>query len=92
MIKLLDLQAITAQHIDEYTQAVQRVIQSGWFLQGEEIKQFEQTYAQYIGTRHCVSVANGLDALYLILRAYEDNIPQFCCKLRNEKRMRFLGW
>lgn len=72
MIKLLDLQAITAQHIDEYTQAVQRVIQSGWFLQGEEIKQFEQTYAQYIGTRHCVSVANGLDALYLILRAYKE--------------------
>lgn len=72
MVKLLDLQAITAQHIDEYTQAVQRVIQSGWFLQGEEIKQFEQTYARYIGTKHCISVANGLDALYLILRAYKE--------------------
>lgn len=72
MIKLLDLQAITAQHADEYTQAVQRVIQSGWFLQGEEIKQFEQAYARYIGTHHCVSVANGLDALYLILRAYRE--------------------
>lgn len=72
MIKLLDLQTITAQHIDEYTNAVQRVIQSGWFLQGEEIKQFEQDYAHYIGTKHCVSVANGLDALYLILRAYKE--------------------
>ena len=72
MVKLLDLQAITAQHIDEYTQAVQRVIQSGWFLQGEEIKQFEQTYARYIGTKHCISVANGLDALYLILRGYKE--------------------
>lgn len=72
MVKLLDLQTITAQHIDEYTQAVQRVIQSGWFLQGEEIKQFEQTYARYIGTKHCISVANGLDALYLILRAYKE--------------------
>ena len=72
MVKLLDLQAITAQHIDEYTQAVQRVIQSGWFLQGEEIKQFEQTYARYIGTKHCISVANGLDALYLIFRGYKE--------------------
>lgn len=72
MVKLLDLQAITAQHIDEYTQAVQRVIKSGWFLQGEEIKQIEQAYARYIGTKHCISVANGLDALYLILRAYKE--------------------
>ncbi|MBQ9313923.1 MAG: DegT/DnrJ/EryC1/StrS family aminotransferase [Clostridia bacterium] len=72
MIKLLDLQAITNMHSDEYKKAVSRVIDSGWFLQGNEIKKFETDYAQYIGTKHCISVANGLDALYLILRAYKE--------------------
>ena len=72
MIKLLDLQAITAMHGDEYKQAVNRVIDSGWFLQGNENKRFEADYAQYIGTKECITVANGLDALYLILRAYKE--------------------
>lgn len=72
MIKALDLQAITQLHADEYKAAVQRVIDSGWFLQGNEIQHFEQTYARYIGTKYCISVANGLDALYLILRAYKE--------------------
>lgn len=72
MVKLLDLQAITMQHGDEYKAAVNRVIESGWFLQGNENKQFEADYAQYIGTDECVAVANGLDALYLIMRAYKE--------------------
>lgn len=72
MIKLLDLQAITAMHGDEYKQAVNRVIDSGWFLQGSENERFEADYAQYIGTKECITVANGLDALYLILRAYKE--------------------
>lgn len=72
MIKLLDLQAVTAMHADEYKQAVSRVIDSGWFLQGTENKRFEADYAQYVGTKECVAVANGLDALYLILRAYKE--------------------
>ncbi len=72
MVKLLDLQAITQLHAEEYTAAVERVIRSGWFLQGNEIAQFEKNYAHYIGTTHCVSVANGLDALYLIIRAYKE--------------------
>lgn len=72
MVKLLDLQAITMQHGDEYKEAVERVINSGWFLQGNEIKDFEQNYARYIGTSECVCVANGLDALYLMLRAYKE--------------------
>ena len=63
MIKFLDLQAITALHADEYKEAVSRVIDSGWFLQGRETKQFEADYARYVGTEHCVAVANGLDAL-----------------------------
>ena len=72
MVKLLDLQAITMQHGDEYKAAVNRVIESGWFLQGNENKQFEEDYAKYIGTDECIAVANGLDALYLIMRAYKE--------------------
>lgn len=72
MIKLYDLQRITHEHADEYKAAMARVIDSGWFLQGDETKQFEHDYAHYIGTQHCVAVANGLDALYLILRAYKE--------------------
>ncbi len=72
MIKLLDLQKITAEHAEEYKAAAQRVIDSGWFLQGEENKRFEDDYAEFIGTRNCVAVANGLDALKLIIRAYKE--------------------
>lgn len=60
------------QHGDEYKEAVNRVIESGWFLQGNENKQFEADYAKYIGAEECVAVANGLDALYLIMRAYKE--------------------
>ena len=70
MVKLLDLQKITMAHGDEYKAAVNRVIESGWFLQGKENQQFEADYARYIGSEHCVAVANGLDALKLILRGY----------------------
>ena len=72
MVKLLDLQTITMQHGDEYKAAVNRVIDSGWFLQGKENKQFELDYAKYVGSDECVAVANGLDALYLIMRAYKE--------------------
>ena len=72
MVKLLDLQAITMQHGDEYKAAVNRVIESGWFLQGNENKQFEADYAKFIGTEHCIAVANGLDALYLLMRGYKE--------------------
>ena len=72
MVKLLDLQAITAMHGDEYKKVVDRVIDSGWFLQGKENNQFEMDYAKYIGTDHCIAVANGLDALYLLMRGYKE--------------------
>ena len=72
MIKIFDLQAITAMHADEYKEAIARVIDSGWFLQGRANQQFEANYAKYIGTNHCVAVANGLDALYLMLRGYKE--------------------
>lgn len=68
----MDLQAITTLHGDEYKQAIDRVVDSGWFLQGEEIKRFEKSYADYIGVEECVSVASGLDALCLIVRGYKE--------------------
>ena len=70
MINYLSLQKITALHESEITTAVNQVLRSGWYLQGEHIALFEKNYAQYIGTKYCVTCGNGLDALYLILRAY----------------------
>ena len=66
MIKFLDLQKVTALYAQEYHEAVRGVVDSGWFLQGEQVKAFESEYASYIGTRHCIGVGNGLDALTLI--------------------------
>lgn len=59
-------------HADEISAAVQRVVNSGWYLQGNENKAFAEEYARYIGTRYCVGCGNGLDALTLILRAYKE--------------------
>ncbi|HMK06365.1 MAG TPA: DegT/DnrJ/EryC1/StrS family aminotransferase [Flavobacterium sp.] len=70
MIKFLDLQKINAQYADELKQAAAQVIDSGWFLMGERLSGFEQKLASYIGTKHAIGVANGLDALRLILNAY----------------------
>lgn len=72
MIKFLDLKAMTAMHADEISAAVQRVVNGGWYLQGNENKAFTEEYARYIGTRYCVGCGNGLDALTLILRAYKE--------------------
>lgn len=70
MIKFLDLQKITALYSEEIDQAIKEVTHSGWFLNGREVSLFEKEYAAYIGTSHCVGCANGLDALWLIFRAY----------------------
>lgn len=70
MIKFLDLQKLTQKYSVEIHQAASRVIDSGWYLLGEETGLFEKNYAEYIGTGYCVGVANGLDALRIILRAY----------------------
>lgn len=72
MVKFLDLQAITSLHAEEYKSAINRVVDSGWYLLGKETLNFEAEYARYVGTDHCVAVANGLDALYLIMRAYRE--------------------
>ncbi len=70
MIKFLDLQKITQKYSEEIHEAARRVIDSGWYLQGKENERFEANYAEYIGTKHAIGCANGLDALIWILRGY----------------------
>lgn len=70
MIKFLELKRVTEKYSAEIHEAVNRVVDSGWYLQGEENKRFEADYSNYIGTKYTVGVANGLDALNWIFRAY----------------------
>lgn len=70
MIKFLDLQKINAQYATALKQAAAEVIDSGWFLMGDKLASFENELSQYIGCSHAIGVANGLDALRLILNAY----------------------
>ena len=70
MIKFLDLQKINAQYTAEIKQVTSEVIDSGWYLQGEKVRQFEDNLSKLIGVKHAIGVANGLDALRLILKAY----------------------
>lgn len=72
MIKFLDLQAVNALHAEELKAAAGRVIDSGWYLLGQELEQFEKALAGYIGSKYAIGVANGLDALRLILKAYRE--------------------
>lgn len=70
MIKFLDLQKINLVHQQEIETALLEVFRSGWYLLGERVKNFEKNLSTYIGSSHAIGVANGLDALRLILRAY----------------------
>lgn len=70
MIKYYDLQRISDSFEPELTEVVTRVVRSGWYLQGEENRAFEEAFARYCGTKHCIGVGNGLDALTLIFMAY----------------------
>lgn len=72
MIKFLDIQRITASFEPQLSAEVQRVVSSGWYLLGEEVAKFEQAFAEYCDSTHCVGVANGLDALTLILMAWRE--------------------
>lgn len=71
MIPFLDLKAINAQYRDELIGACIRVIDSGWYLNGRELIDFEHDFATYCSTKHAIGVANGLDALTLTLRAWK---------------------
>lgn len=70
MVTFLDLKP-SVQLQSELDAAYRRVMESGWYILGEEVAAFEQQFAAYCGVRHCIGVGNGLDALHLILRAYE---------------------
>jgi len=70
MIKFLDIQQINAQYATELKQVASEVIDSGWYLLGERVAEYEQSLANYIGTKHVIGVGNGLDALRLIMKSY----------------------
>lgn len=72
MIPFLDLKAINQQYRDEILEAITKVVDSGWYIQGTEVKDFEQEFSDYCGTKYCIGVANGLDALTLTLRAWKE--------------------
>ncbi len=70
MIKFLDLKKINERFRGEIDNATKRVLDSGWYLLGKESEQFENNFAAYCGVKHCIGVANGLDALSLVIKAY----------------------
>lgn len=72
MIPFLDLKSINQQYQNELKEACARVIDSGWYIMGNELSQFESEFAEYCGTKHAIGVANGLDALILVLRAWKE--------------------
>jgi len=77
MINFLDLKKINLQYKKELNNVCSKVIESGWYIQGEECTNFENNFASYCDTKHAIGTANGLDALILILKAYKElNIIQ----------------
>ena len=72
MIPFLGLKQVNSVYREEMIAAATRVIDSGWYIQGEEVKEFERNFADYCGARHCIGVANGLDALILVFRAWKE--------------------
>ncbi len=71
MIPFLDLQQVNAPHQVRIQAAVARVVASGWYVLGPEVAAFEAAFARYVGVGHCIGVANGLDALVLVLKAWD---------------------
>ncbi len=71
-VLFLDLKGVNAQYRQELIEAATQVIDSGWYIQGQQLKTFEKEFADYCGTKHCIGVANGLDALTLTLRAWKE--------------------
>lgn len=70
MIKYLDIQKINANYQNQLQEKMKLVLEKGWFILGDEVKLFETNFANYCGTKHCIGVANGLDALILIFKGY----------------------
>ncbi|MDH1700761.1 DegT/DnrJ/EryC1/StrS family aminotransferase [Comamonas terrigena] len=72
MVSFLDLGSVNRKFRDELVQAATEVIDSGWYLQGERLRAFERSFAEYCDAQHCIGVANGLDALILTIRAWKE--------------------
>jgi len=70
MIKFLDLHKINLPYQEAFHQKMQQVLDKGWFILGEEVKSFENSFAKYCGIKHCIGVGNGLEALVLIFKGY----------------------
>lgn len=71
LIDFLNLGRVNAPYEPAIREAIDRVLRSGYYILGEETAAFEEEFARYCGVKHCIGVANGLDALHLILRAYD---------------------
>jgi dTDP-4-amino-4,6-dideoxygalactose transaminase len=71
MIKYFDLKRINASFGDDLKTALSRAVNSGWYIRGREVEQFENEFAAYVGTNHCIGVGNGLDALTAVLMAWK---------------------
>lgn len=72
MIKYYDLKKITDRYEPQLSEAVSRVIQSGWYILGNEVRTFEQAFARYCGCEYCIGTGNGLDALTISMLAYKE--------------------
>jgi dTDP-4-amino-4,6-dideoxygalactose transaminase len=70
MIKFLDLQQLNLGYQEQFQEKMKLVLDKGWFILGDEVKSFETNFANYCGSKHCIGVGNGLDALVLIFKAY----------------------
>lgn len=71
-VPFLDLKAVNAAHREALVAAFLRVLDSGWYILGEELKAFEREFAEFVGVQHCIGVGNGLDALTLVFRAWKE--------------------
>ncbi|MFJ8457687.1 DegT/DnrJ/EryC1/StrS family aminotransferase [Lysinibacillus xylanilyticus] len=71
MIQFLDLKKLNDKHYDAISYALDKVLKSGWYILGESVNEFEKKFADFCGTKYCIGVANGLDALSLIVKAYD---------------------
>lgn len=71
MIQFLDLKKMNEKHYDAISHALDKVLKSGWYILGNSVNEFEKKFADFCGTKYCIGVANGLDALSLIVKAYD---------------------
>jgi dTDP-4-amino-4,6-dideoxygalactose transaminase len=72
MVNFLDLKKMNSQYREEIINSLTRVLDSGWYIMGSELSNFEKEFANYCNVKHCIGVANGLDALVLVLRAWKE--------------------